>query len=134
MSALKKMMATILFLAGYHSFAQTITAVNKLDSSYQTCLDSGAKMLGCAQVYYKQMDSMLNVVYDQKMLAITDSSKKLQLTTAETAWLTKRDNYFEQINSGGTQDGGLTGDDRLMNIKDKEAAFVKSRVIELLKK
>jgi uncharacterized protein YecT (DUF1311 family) len=130
----KKLILFFLLFVGHYSFAQTVATVNQLDTTYQTCIDGGANMLGCAQTYYTQMDSMLTVVYNKKLLAIADSSKRLQLATTQTKWLASRDEYFTQINSGGTQDGGLTGDDRLMNIADKKALFIKSRVVELLKK
>ena len=45
------------------SVSQNKKDIEAYENKYQECLDKGINMLGCTQLFYKQSDSLLNVVY-----------------------------------------------------------------------
>jgi uncharacterized protein YecT (DUF1311 family) len=127
----KTILLSVFILLGYCCCAQTIATVNELDSSYQTCLDNGADMYGCAVDDYSKMDSLLNVVY-KKLHAKYSSSEYSQLKTEQKGWLKKRTTYFKKIDGGNAE--GLAGQDRMMFIEDEKTTFVRARVLELIRR
>ena len=127
---LKLKLTLLLFFIYTASFSQTTSTIDKLDSSYQSCLDKGMDMYGCSLHYYNQMDSMLNIVYKQ-LRAKKDSSQKIILKSKQLKWLSARDKYFKQVDNEPSN--GLDGNDRRMAAIDKKALYVEKRVIELIK-
>ena len=121
--------------------SQTATTIEAMESKYQSCLDKGKDMLACSKAYYRQMDSMLNVVYN-KLRSTLDSSQKAQLKREQLQWLAKRDNYFQKTkidfkknHQGVDADGEDFGaQDEAMIMFDKNAAFVQERVLVLIDK
>jgi uncharacterized protein YecT (DUF1311 family) len=128
---MKKVMLFICFLFIVHnSFSQTKATIDKIDSLYQSCLDSGNNMEGCSQLYYYKMDNMLNVVY-KKLRLQYDSSQRIILRTEERKWLLGRKKYFIKVDNESDE---LSGQDRVMDEVDKKAKFVRHRVLELIKR
>jgi uncharacterized protein YecT (DUF1311 family) len=128
---MKKVILFIFLLFVVHSsFSQTKATINKIDSLYQSCLDSGNNMEGCSELYYYKIDSILNVVY-KKLRLQYDSSQKIILRTEERKWLLDRKNYFIKVDNESDE---LSGQDRVMDVIDKKAKFVRDRVLELIKR
>jgi len=121
-------------------FAQSEKTIDSLTTKYQTCLDEGKNMLDCSKLFYRQMDSMLNVVYF-KQYSKLDSAHKIQLRNEQRLWLKSRDlffkktlNRFKQKNPGISPVGNASGaEDDAMIMLDENAEFVKERIILLLK-
>lgn len=116
---------------GNKCYGQTVKTIDVLEKSYQGCLDKGINMLGCSELYYHQMDSMLNVVY-KKLRKQMSPSQGAKLKVEQLKWLSKRDQYFKNITL--YEEGVLEKEDREMVVIDKKADFVKERIIELIKK
>lgn len=98
-------------------------------------MDAGIDMLGCVQHFYIQMDSMLNVVYNNSK-AILNLSEKEAFKKEQLAWLKKRDVYFkkkDKIFQDNIKKGNGGQDMRMINI-DNKANYVKARVLVLIKK
>lgn len=136
-----KPIAFFLFFSIIHlaCFSQTKSVVDSLENRYQACLDKGRNMLGCAKLFYQQMDSLLNVQYKQ-LRSSCDSIGKEKLKEEQLKWLTKRDTYFKQT-LGTFKSKNLKADpfgnafgaqDDAMMMFDDNAAFVKKRVLELI--
>ena len=121
------------------SSAQTGKTIERLESAEQNCLDSGTNMIGCAQTFYFQMDSLLNVVYTQLRSSL-DSSQKSALKKDQKVWLAKRSlffkktlNTFKKKNPDKSPYGLAIGaQDDAMIMCDDNAEFVKNRVLILL--
>ncbi|WP_278251848.1 lysozyme inhibitor LprI family protein [Sabulibacter ruber] len=92
-------------------------------------------MLGCSQLYYSQMDSLLNVVYN-KLRRPLDPSGKAALKNEQLKWLGKRDAYFKKVDKeyAAENSNGFAGNDSRMIAIDDKAQFVRKRVEELIKK
>ena len=107
------------------------TSLKMLEDKNQNCLDKGHFMHNCASVFYKQSDSLLNVVYrhiqNNLILPEKESLKKEQLI-----WLKQRNKKFNQIDTIKTNLG--RGLDDLMVKKDKKAFFINERTIYLIEK
>lgn len=86
-------------------------------------------MLGCANAYYKLMDSCLNVAYRQ-LIKTLDNSSKEALKKEEIIWLKTRDKKFKLIEKANK----MEGQDGEMVRTDKKADFVKERVLVLIKR
>lgn len=121
----------ISFITAYSQLNKT---VDSLEKQYQSCLDKGEYMLGCSKLFYQQMDSLLNVYY-KKLRSSCDSAQKENLKDEQFAWLEKRDKTFnetqKQTKAGAKKNGSSGGQDEQMFVADKNAQFVKERVIEL---
>ena len=118
-------------------FSQTAKTIDTLESQYQACLDKGEFMLGCSERFYFQMDSLLNVQY-KKLRAKCDSTQKVNLKDDQVKWLAIRDKQFkynrQQVHKEAKEGGYEGGQDETMILTDKNAMFVKDRVIELMGK
>jgi uncharacterized protein YecT (DUF1311 family) len=116
-------------------FSQTAKTIDSLESQHQSCLDKGEFMLGCTERFYFQMDSLLNVLY-KKLRSKCDSIQKENLKDEQLQWLSKRDKQFrenqKQVHKEAKEKGYDGGEIETMILIDKNAMFVKERVIELL--
>jgi uncharacterized protein YecT (DUF1311 family) len=119
------------FFIGIQCSGQTVKTMDSLEESYQICLDKGANMLACSQVYYQQMDTMLNLV-NKRLYKNLSASQRSALKSQQLKWLSRRDQYFKNIPLE-PEEKILEKEDREMVVTDRRAGFVKERVIELLK-
>jgi uncharacterized protein YecT (DUF1311 family) len=114
--------------------AQTQTQLNFLNNKYQACLDKGTNMLRCSNLYYKQMDSLLNVVYNRLRIPMNPSEKTL-LKNEQLKWLKTREAYFKKVDKeNGIGGKEYVGTDFQMIAIDEKAQFVRKRIEELMKR
>ena len=114
------------------SHGQTLELIKNLEIEHQNCLDNQAWMLGCSIKYNKQMDSLLNVVYNKKRQLLS-KKEKLNLKEEQLAWLKKRDANTKKVSTKIKTVTDIMGSDLQMIITDEEAEFVKKRVVYLIK-
>lgn len=114
------------------SVGQTLESISVFEKQNQDCLDKGEDMMGCSALYENQMDSMLNLAYNnlRKTLSQTEQDS---LKTEEVNWLKKRDKEFKKIAKEETEELG-EGEDALMATYQDEGNFIKARVIVLVKR
>jgi uncharacterized protein YecT (DUF1311 family) len=105
--------------------------ITALEKNYQDCLDKGDYMLGCTKDFYNEIDKILNVTYNNIMPRL-DQTQKTALRTEQRNWLKERDAYFMKVDQ--ENEDGLAGNDLKMIRIDKQADYVKQRVIYLIKK
>jgi uncharacterized protein YecT (DUF1311 family) len=107
-----KLLFTFFAFLTLTSQAQTLRDLTTIDKKYQTCLDKGTNMLACSQLYYSQMDSLLNVTYNQLRRPL-DQSGKAALKNEQLKWLGKRDVYFKKVEKEYTaaNSNGFAGND-----------------------
>ena len=115
------------------SYSQNLKTIESMEKSYQLCLDEGIDMHGCASHYYKQSDSILNVVYKKLRLKL-NAAEKNKLKTEQLTWLKKRDKYFENEYSKLKKENLFEEGSRdfEMIYYDKKSEFVMERVKELI--
>jgi len=130
----RKMLFTfVLFISvSSKSVGQTLESISVFEKQNQDCLDKGEDMMGCSALYENQMDSMLNLAYNnlRKTLSQTEQDS---LKTEEVNWLKKRDKEFKKIAKEETEELG-EGEDALMATYQDEGNFIKARVIVLVKR
>jgi uncharacterized protein YecT (DUF1311 family) len=130
---------TILFFCFfyYKSFSQSEITLKNLETKYKTCLDKGEFILGCTSIFYQEMDSLLNLYYNQIMKE-SDSLQKENLKDEQLNWLEKRDKNFisseKKIKKEAKKLGYNGGQIELLEILDQKSTFVKIRVKELTNK
>ena len=92
-------------------------------------------MLDCAEKFYAQMDSLLNLQY-KRLRAKCDSVQKVNLKDDQLGWLAVRDKQFQfnkqKVHKEAKDYGYDSGQDEIMILTDRNAMFVKERVIELI--
>ena len=117
------------------SFSQKFKIVDSLENKYQSCLDKGQNMLGCANTFYGQMDSLLNLQY-KKLLSKMGAADGARLKNEQRKWLAERDKQFallkQQVHKEAVDNGFAGGQDEQMILTERKAIFVKQRVVELL--
>ena len=105
--------------------------INVMETSHQSCKDSGVDFIRCANVFYKQMDSMLNVVY-KLVKGQLDTVEFKQLKQEQLKWLSKRNQYFKQVENDGH--GQELGADVAASFAiDRKATYVDDRISVILK-
>jgi uncharacterized protein YecT (DUF1311 family) len=117
-------------------FAQTSkSAVDSLEKRYQQCLSEGKSNFNCALQYYTQMDSLLHSVYTE-LYDNLDTNRKQTLQISQQQWEEKKETYFKDIDLRVEKKRPLTlsGLDDDMIVTDNKAAFLRTRVVELLGK
>jgi uncharacterized protein YecT (DUF1311 family) len=132
---IQKSILLFFILFSFHSNAQTLKSVTKLETTHQKCLDTGIGMRNCSLKYLNQSDSLLNVAYKNLRLKLS-SEEKSELKKEQLIWLKKRDQYFKKAYSdtrkkGYFEEGSL---DFEMVVFDLQADYVFDRVKELIKK
>ncbi len=117
-------------------FAQTSkSAVDSLEKRYQQCLSEGKSNFNCALQYYTQMDSLLHSVYTE-LYDNLDNNRRQTLQISQQQWEEKKETYFKDIDLRVEKKRPLTlsGLDDDMIVTDNKAAFLRTRVVELLGK
>lgn|SRR5574343_378077 len=116
-------------------FSQKFKVIDSLENKYQSCLDKGQNMLGCANTFYGQMDSLLNLQY-KKLLNKLGAAEGTKFKNEQRLWLGERDKQFvlfkQQVHKEAVDNGFDGGQDEQMILTERKAMFVKQRVIELL--
>ena len=83
------------------------------------------------------MDSILNIRY-KLLRSRSNATQKSNLKTEQLKWLAKRDKQFainkQKVHKQAVIDEMDGGQDEMMILTQKNADFIKARVIELLKK
>ncbi|CAD0004516.1 lysozyme inhibitor LprI family protein [Flavobacterium chungangense] len=130
-----KSITIILIILSFNCNSQTLKTIEKIESSYQICLDKGDNMKGCSVEYYKKSDSLLNVAY-KKLKQKLSIEKQSSLKTEQLEWLKKRDKYFQKVYSETKKEGDFIegSNDFDMIVIDKKAEFVFERVKLLIKR
>jgi uncharacterized protein YecT (DUF1311 family) len=127
----KVLFVIVLFFTAFTSYSQSINEITALEKNYQDCLDKDDYMLGCAKNFYNEIDKILNVTYNNIMSGL-DQTQKTALRTEQRSWLKERKAYFTKVDR--ENEDGLAGNDLKMVRIDKQADYVKERVIYLIKK
>ncbi len=138
MKSLKIFIISSLFcVCSKTSYSQTHQTIDSLSDKTQECLDKGDYMLGCAKVYYYQIDSLLNRRYNA-LRSLCNTTQKANLKNEQLKWLSKRDKQFEinrrKIHEQAIADGFAGGQDEEMIRIQTNTEFVISRVKELINK
>lgn len=134
-----KAILTITLLCQFSTLcmSQTTKTIDSLETKCQECLDRGEFMLGCSEMFYYQMDSILNIRY-KLLRSRSNATQKSNLKTEQLKWLAKRDKQFainkQKVHKQAVIDEMDGGQDEMMILTQKNADFIKARVIELLKK
>jgi len=125
----------LLFLSPFTSISQSLKDISILADQHQKCLDEGVDMQGCSRNYCLQMDSCLNLVYNNIRKLLTDTEKE-NLKKEQLNWLKKRDLYYKKEQSEFKKqfDSGEWGSDMFMIVYQNDAEFVRKRVVVLIQK
>lgn len=119
---------TILFISIIFTLncnSQTLKTIDEIEKSHQKCLDEGDYMKGCSINYYKEADSLLNVVY-KNLKNKLNPEEQIKLKKEQLEWLKKRDNYFQKVYLETISEGVFTEgtNDFDMVFIDQKAVFV----------
>lgn len=132
---IQKSLLICFMVFSFNCEAQTMETVNKIQTSYQNCVNSGNGMKNCAIDYYNQSDSLLNVAYKNLKLKVS-SKEQSKLKKEQLDWLKKRDQYFEKVYTDTKKEGHFVegSSDFDMVVFDEKAKFVFIRVKDLIKR
>jgi len=138
MTTFKTILVSLLICAScICSFSQTKHTIDSLSDKNQECLDKGNFMLGCAEIFYSQIDSLLNTRYNI-LRSLCNNTQKTNLKNEQLKWLAKRDKQFEinrrKIHKQAVADGFAGGQDEEMILVQTNTDYVEKRVLELLDK
>ncbi|MRX41381.1 DUF1311 domain-containing protein [Flavobacterium sp. LC2016-23] len=132
---IQKPIIIIFIILSFNCNSQTLKTIEKIETSYQNCLDKGDNMKDCYVEYYKQADSLLNVAYKKLKLKLS-IEKQSSLKAEQLEWLKKRDKYFQKVYSETKKEEDFIegSNDFDMIVIDKKAEFVFERVKVLIKR
>lgn len=126
-------LSTLCMGFAFSSFAQSSyeSALEKIDSKHQDCLDLGENMIACSGEYYKALDSMLNVVY-KAALKDLPNTEKADLRNEQREWLSNKNIKFREIEAAAKEEG-KDGDGNT-DVVENKAGYVRERLDELIGK
>ena len=132
---IQKSIIIIFITLSFNCNSQTLKTIEKIETSYQNCLDKGDNMKGCSVEYYKKADNLLNVAYKKLKLKLSNEEQS-SLKAEQLEWLKKRDKYFQKVYSETKKEGDFIegSNDFDMIVIDKKADFVFERVKVLIKR
>lgn len=132
---IQKSIIIIFITLSFNSNSQTLKTIEKIETSYQNCLDKGDNMKVCSVEYYKKADSLLNVAYKKLKLKLSIEEQS-RLKAEQLEWIKKRDKYFQKVYSETKKEGDFIegSNDFDMIVIDKKAEFVFERVKVLIKR
>lgn len=132
---IQKSITIILVVFYFNCNSQTLKKIEKIESSYQICLNKGDNMKACSVEYYKKADILLNVAY-KKLKQKLSIEKQSSLKTEQLEWLKKRDKYFQKVYSETKKEGDFIegSNDFEMIVIDKKVEFVFERIKALIKR
>ena len=132
-----KILAASFFLISIHQNgdAQIRKNIDSLQAIEQNCLDSGISgkhMENCSCEFRNQMDSILNVVYNNIRKNLNAKQKEI-LKQEELNWLRKREINHEASRKESKREG-IDGHDAGMIACDDDAKYVIRRIYALIDK
>lgn len=138
MKAMKGAFVFLMCLLANRMQAQTLEDIAVLKKQEQTCLDKGLAMMACSEQFCGQMDSLLNLAYNN-LRKLLDEKGKAALKADERSWLKKRDQRHNAMMKEAKKEldikpGEQVGEDYYMVLYNKDADFIKERVITLIKR
>jgi uncharacterized protein YecT (DUF1311 family) len=132
---MRTLLLSLSLLMGIETFAQTKRSViDSLERNYQRCLSKSQYMYGCALEYYREMDSMLDIVYRQLYTKL-DTSRRRNLKVEQVLWQERKESYFKLLDTRveKLRKKTLAGLDDQAIATDQKAAYIKERVTALIK-
>jgi uncharacterized protein YecT (DUF1311 family) len=113
-----------------------IQQLDRMDTTSQHCFDEGLNFVDCSNTLYKQVDSILNVVY-KLMKSKMDAATFIQLKEEQLNWLKKRDQFFKEVNQDYKQRDKYFQEDEESNRAvaiSRKAEYVEKRIKYILQK
>lgn len=111
--------------------AQIRADITTMENTRQKCINEGRGSVDCEQIFYNEMDSILNVVY-KRLKKQMDISEFNKLKADQIAWLKKRDTYAGKQDKEAPTGAGIEVGKSFAIRQD--AFFVEDRIKELLNK
>lgn len=114
--------------------AQATQDIAALDAAYKTCMQTGVDSSGCGRTYLRQMDSVLNVVYE-KIRVQSSADEKVKLLNDQKSWLGKKSEFYKKQDENFTfhlQDGSWKKD-MIWLVYQNKADFLRKRAMQLAK-
>lgn len=127
-----------LLLFTLFSKAQYINVIRNIEEKHQNCIDPGPyNMMRCTEVFYYEIDSMLNFLYN-KLKANYSIGEKKKLKKEQFDWLKERDKLQKSSKENiqceiDNKNGYFDTMDCMLALYDK-TNFVKERVLQLIKR
>jgi len=91
----KIVLAICLFFVVSAAHAQSAKLVDEMEAAHKECIKIKEDSIVCSRVFLAQMDSMLNVVYNEVKVA-TPADQKGALTEDQMSWSKKKAEFFKK--------------------------------------
>ena len=114
--------------------AQIAVAVNDMETAHKECLKIKSDSNNCSKMFLSQMDSMLNVVFNE-VVKTNPSDKKSSLLKEQMSWSKKKGEFYKKQDETfvyNLKDGIWTKDMIRISYQQK-ADFLLKRIRALLK-
>lgn len=132
---LNSLLILLLFLiVSINTQAQIAVVVNEMETSHKECLKIKSDSNNCSKVFLSQMDSMLNVVFNE-VVKTNPSEKKSSLLKEQFSWSKKKGEFFKKQDETfvyNLKDGIWTKDMIRISYQQK-ADYLLKRIRSLLK-
>jgi hypothetical protein len=125
----------ILSLSSISVYAQADKSIDEMEAAHKACLSVKPDSSGCSRLFLIQMDSMLNIVFNQ-VKELTFSDEKVALMKDQISWNLRRDAYFKKqdINFSYQLAEGTWKKDMIRVVYENKADFLVKRIRQLLKR
>ena len=128
---MNKIVLILLCLISTNCYSQSLKDVERVEINAQNCADTTNDVIACEKLHYKQMDSMLNLVY-KKLKIINKEEDFKKIKSDQIQWLSLRDKEFKKID--GEKDCNVSTDVCQALLISRKTWVVQQRVEILIKK
>lgn len=123
------------FVVNVIGYAQTATVIDEMEAEHKQCLLVKEDSIVCSRRFFAQMDSMVNVVFNEVKLKAS-TKEKIALTEEQMSWTKKKGEFYkiqDETFVFNLKDG-IWKKDMIRITYRQKADFALKRIRALLKK
>lgn len=114
--------------------AQTPALIEQMEASHKECLRIKPDSIPCSRVFFYQMDSMVNVIYE-KAKSEVPAGDKAAFIREQLSWVAKKEAFFKKqdVNFAFNLQEGTWKREMIRVVYEAKADFILKRIKSLLK-
>lgn len=134
MNLLRVTILGLLLFASINIQAQIAVSINEMETAHKDCLKIKSDSNNCSKIFLSQMDSMINVVFNE-VVKTNPSDKKATLLKEQMSWSKKKGEFFKKQDETFVYNlkDGIWTKDMIRITYQQKADYLLKRIKVLLK-
>jgi hypothetical protein len=134
MKANQVILFLLFFSIRVYSHAQTAEQIYQMEVSHKECLGIKPDSIACSRVFFYQMDSMVNVVYNKAKEDVSPDERS-QFIKEQLSWAYRKESFFKKQDENFIFNlkEGTWKKEMIRIVYEQKADFLLKRIKSLLK-